>query len=297
MIPHRPASWLPCLAGLAALLALSDPRSPRAAEPPAPAAESPEPPDTRKVFEVDSVDGLVDAIGPDRIIRLAPGEYNLSRAKQKDLPHVAWKKAFDGWDLWIEKVSTLKIEGAGDKPVRVFVSPRYAYVFNLSGVEGLELVNLELGHAPEPGYCAGGVVNAAGCKRIAFRRCVLFGCGTEGLTLRDISGLDFDDSLIRDCTYGILTAEACRDLVFRRSTFRENREFHGFVLTRCGPVRMEKCAIVDNRAGDDDGGCLFQVGSGTVLTLDGCKVLRNRYRVLADPADALKTVDTLIRGE
>ena len=55
--------------------------------------------------------------------------------------------------------------------------------------------------------------------------------------------------------------------------------------------------FLDNRAGDDDGGCLFQLGSGTALTLDGCKVLRNRYRVLADPADALKTVDTLIRGE
>jgi hypothetical protein len=264
---------------------------------PPPPADPPAAPDARKVFEVTSADGLVDAIGPDRIVRLAPGEYNLSRVKQKDLPHVAWKKAYDGWDLWIGKVANLKIEGAGDTPVRVLVSPRYAYVLNLSEVEGLEFVNLELGHAPEPGFCEGGIVNAAACKRLAFRRCVLFGCGTEGLTLRNVSELAFDDSVIRDCTYGILTAEKCRDLVFRRSAFKGNREFHGFILDRCGPVRMEACSIVKNQIGNGDRGCLFQAGSGTELTLDKCKVLGNRYRVVADPADALKTVDTEIRGK
>jgi biopolymer transport protein ExbD len=221
-------------------------------------------PAKRKVIKVRSAQELVEAIGSDRIIRLAPGTYKLSDVRQRDLKHVYWEKIMDGWDLYVRGVSNLR---------------------------------MELGHEPRPGFCTGGVLRAYRCRNLTLRKCVLFGCGTYGLSLQEVNGLIFEDSAIRNCTYGILSARLTRGMVFRRSRFHDSGRYSGFTMNACGPATMTECHVERNlvRTTTNEKQPLFQVGSGTELTLRKCKILRNRYAVLADPPAGLKMVGCEVR--
>lgn len=249
---------------------------------------SPQPVNTggRQVISVCSSEEFVKAVGPDRVIKLAPGEYNLSGLKQRYMDYVRWVQATDGYDLIIRKVRDLRIEGPADTRARLVASPSYVYVLGFEDVAGLELVNLELAHSPKLGYCTGGVVLVNRGKRVTIRNCVLAGSGMEGLTLSKVRGLTFERSVIKECTYGIMTITDCRDLLFKNSRFANNEEWHGITIKDSLGVRFERCRIEKNLAkGSFEGvGSLFEVTSSSDVEVVGGAIRENRFvRLLRPP--------------
>ena len=102
-----------------------------------------------KVVEVSTPEQLIAAIGPDRVIKLAPGQYDLTEPPQRYLKHVYWRQVHDGYELVIRNVKGLRLEGTGGSKAHLITNTVYAYVLAFEDVAGIELVNLELGHAPE----------------------------------------------------------------------------------------------------------------------------------------------------
>ncbi|HUT60798.1 MAG TPA: right-handed parallel beta-helix repeat-containing protein [Phycisphaerae bacterium] len=208
------------------------------------------PADARPVIKVKTAEQFVAALAPNRVVELEPGEYVLSKVKRGKLAHVHWQEAMDKqYELVVRNVPNLGIRGLGSKPVSVLTEHPYAFVLSFRNAPNLALSNLKLGHAPDAGYCSGGVVSVDEANRVTIAGCILYGCGTEGLALRKVQGLVFSQSVIEDCTYGILTANDCRDLHFRKSVFRNNAKFHGFALIDCTGVTFVDCLIRDNLLG------------------------------------------------
>jgi hypothetical protein len=233
---------------------------------------------TAKVIRVSTPQEFVEHIGPNRVLELEPGEYVLSEVQDRRMDFVRWDPNFDGKTLTIRKVENLKIVGIGNKPVRLIVHPRYVFVLNFENCKNVEMVNLVLGHAPDEGYCDSGVVGAVNCEKISIRKCELFGCGTEGLTLTNVRSFSFEDSIIRDCSYGIMTVKNCAGLSFSGSQFIRNHEYYGINLHDTKAVVFNDCVFSKNKIGDT----LFRVTSCSDIVVKGGKISDNEVKGLTN---------------
>ncbi|MDP6543615.1 MAG: right-handed parallel beta-helix repeat-containing protein [Phycisphaerae bacterium] len=246
-----------------------------------------------RVIRVGTVEELISAIGPDRYIAILPGRYDLSSVAQRQMKYVLWSKVHDGYELIIRNVRGLKLIGL-DEPVKILAKPRYANVLSFTNCRNIHLQNLVLGHTPE-GYCTGGVVRMTKCSGVRIYSCNLFGCGIEGLELREVKGLEFYNSVIRDCTYGIMTVVSSSNIIFNDSIFMQNREFGGFTFTDSRNVRLERCVIEGNRFDSLDA-ILFSATSCSDIELRGCTITGNVFKTFMKPANSIKVTGTRIEG-
>jgi len=243
----------------------------------------------RETIEVSSADQFVAAIGPDRVLRLREGKYQLSLVKQRYLKHLYWRQVHDGYELVVRNVKDLRIEAAEKGKVELLAKPAYGYVLAFEKSSGVELSGLVLGHSPDPGFCTGGVVQMTDCRNAAIRDCDLYGCGTEGLTLQRVEGLTFERSVIRDCTYGIGTLAGSNRIAFRDSRFINNKQFYGFEIRDCLGVKFERCQFDRNIAASGIApASLFKIASSSEIEMIGGRITGNRYNQLTGPADAMK---------
>jgi hypothetical protein len=235
-------------------------------------------------INVSTADELVQAIGPDRVLRLAAGEYQLSDVTDRQMEFVRWDRKFDGKSLTLRNVKNLSIVGAGDQPVRLIVRSKYAFVLNFDKCQDIHLSNLTLGHAPQRGECESGVVGANDCSRLTFEKCDLFGCGTEGLTFQNVRQFKFIDSTVRDCSYGIMSLTGCTNFTFARSRFVGNSQYWGLKIDDCKDVSFSDCNIQNNTLTD---GSIFQVTSSADIAFDGGQIHNNHASALMEEADTV----------
>lgn len=265
------------------------PPAPEPAPTPAPAASQKAGP---TVIEVSTAEQLVNAIGPDRTIRVAPGEYILSDVKDRHMTYVRWYPEHDGNSLTIRNVKGMTIEGVGSERVRILVEPRYTFVLALENCEDVELKNLTLGHTPEKGICTCGVVGGRNSKNLRIINCDLFGCGTEGLTLKNVHGLTMKDSIIRDCSYGIMHLESCSRFTFVNVRFTGNEQFHGFDIADCETVLFESCVVEKNKAAEP----LFQIVSSSDIRFVGGAIRGNEVPKLKENDDDIAIEGATVEG-
>lgn len=252
-----------------------------------PAGESTRPhpePDSREIIKVATPEEFLLAVGSNRILHLTADEYAISSVKDRAMDFVRWEKVFDGLSITLRNVRNMSIVGAGQKPARLIVRPAYAFVLHFQDCENIELVNLVLGHAPERGACMNGVLGATSCTGLVVRKCDLFGCGTEGLTLNKVQSLRFEDSIIRDCSYGILSITSCRDLRFERSRFAGNEQYWGMNFNDSRDILFEKCTVENNTADD----ALLEVTSCSNIRFKEGAIRGNRARSLVARDDAVQ---------
>lgn len=185
-------------------------------------------------------------------------------------PTIGWADPYDGKEIDLAGFSNLTIEGEGAM-AGIIVEPRYAYVLSFFNCRDITLRNLTLGHT-DTGHCEGGVVRLAECSSVVIEGCDLYGCGTEGIGTERSSGLACKNTIIRDCSYQIMTLSHCRDFAFEGCRFYNCREFSLINVGFCDDVTFTSCEMYDN---DGD---LFSV-SGNPIRLYGCKITHPAYRM------------------
>ncbi len=163
---------------------------------------------------VDSVEELMDAIGPGRDIHLAPGTYDLTSwinekvgdSPDWDNPYVILEEVYDGYEAQIHDLRNTEFSSStGDpKSVKIVVEPRYADVLSFYNCDNIMLRGLTLGHSPKKGSCAGSVVYMKDCGELWINDCDLYGCGTFGIEAEDSVGVYTADTVIRDCSEGLV---------------------------------------------------------------------------------------------
>ena len=199
-------------------------------------------------IHINSASAFVEAIGSNRVIVVASGNYTLTEAMQYENANATWRDEFDGPELVIRNVSDLTIRADG--PAQLLASPRYVFTLRFENCENLRFENLTMGHT-DAGYCIGGVVGLEACRNVEFENCLLFGCGTIGVAMYDVENFSFVNSTITECTYGLLGIENSRNVEFVESRFTRTGEFD-LISIRGGSknVRFEECEFSDNWCGD-----------------------------------------------
>jgi hypothetical protein len=251
---------------------------------------NPDSADELLTLEVATVDQLVDALGPNRIIRLAPGAYDLSKVKEVSHGFMSVEPEFDGPQIIFHHLKNTELYCDGQEPAHLYVEPRYTYPLYLSDCEGVRLRNLRFGHSPEPGECVGGVAKIVRSKTVDLNECDLYGCGTVGLDLDGAENVVVSNSLIRECNTGFASIESCRDVVLHNCILRNNAVSFGFAIENSDNIRIVNTAIRDNTENPYFSAETPMVRSNrsTNVALEGCQIMKSPFVDVVDPAQGIE---------
>ena len=249
--------------------------------------------ETTPVITVSSPLELINAIGPDRIIRIdrdvleLPAErvaFNNEFVVQEEVP--------DGYQLSIRNVSNLTITSVGEKPVRILAQPRYAYILAFQNVENIKISRVEAGHTPGDNVCIAGVLYFENSRCIELDQTVLFGCGSRGVELSGVSDFTFKDSEIRECVYGIMTIDQSHNCLFVNSVFAENEGWYLIDVGQSKNIRFSQCQIENNEALSSESSSIFDVSNSEEVLVEDCVVEGNTAAWFIDNGDGLVVKDT-----
>lgn len=162
-------------------------------------------------YEVETVDELVEALGPDRVITLKGDSFVLSKSESYQQngfsAYYYWSEEFDGKTLVIRNLSGLTIRAETEDPhdLTIETLPRYADVLRFEDCEDLTLSGFTAGHIKEKGECTGGVLSFVRCNKITVDGCSLYGCGTFGVISKGSEEISVLNTEIYECSYGAMT--------------------------------------------------------------------------------------------
>ncbi|MBQ7554677.1 MAG: right-handed parallel beta-helix repeat-containing protein [Bacteroidaceae bacterium] len=169
------------------------------------------------------------------------------------------EEVYDGRQLTLKNINNLTIIGGlGSK---LIVEPRYACVINLWRCSSVRIQNLVMGHTEE-GVCVGGVIGMNYCYDTQIYNCDLYGCGTYGIVAENSSVTNLVNSIIRDCSEGIVWLIDCSNATFYNCDFFDNAG--GVATYKTTDISFRNCHFYRNRGG------LFTVDRK--IMLDGCEM-------------------------
>lgn len=203
---------------------------------------------------VQTVDELLEAIGPDREIILEPGIYDLCAAFDygavNPREYYFWQECGDGFELKVKGVQNLTIRGSGAEETKLLTTPRYANVLTLQNCSNVILEGFTAGHT-DGGDCMGGVVYLAGCLDVKLNQLGLFGCGTTGVRAEVCTDITVSGCDIYECSYTGIHAGQTDGLVVENCKLRNLGEvqYGGgmvFYIDQCSEVSVTGCEVTDN---------------------------------------------------
>jgi hypothetical protein len=263
------------------------------------------PEDQRNVLRVKNATELIQAIGSDRIIRLAPGRYDLTGLFIVKNRSVDWVDEYDGPCPVVKGVSNLSLvgetgmdasPGASASPgvsagAEIVIAPAYGWVLSFEACTGIRISGLVIGHT-KPGYCLGGVLRFARCDDTEIRSCELYGSGTYGLGLERSTKFSIAGSTVRDCTYGLATVDRCEDLLFDSTNFSGTGEFELFEVQASAHLLFRDCEFSRNH-----GQSLFSVdGETRDWRIVSCRFLDNRVKAFSSGEGKPSLEGAVFRG-
>lgn len=230
---------------------------------------------------VNSVDGLLDAIGHSTEITLEAGFYDLSTASdygtETDNPYYYWSDIGDGYQLTIQNVDTLTIRGDGKEATKLVHTPRYANVVVFQNCTNVTLKGFTAGHT-DGGECAGGVIHLKNCEQAELENLGLYGCGTTGVRADSCKDVTVRYSEIYDCSGNGIQADNTDGLLVENCDIHDlgkNQYAAGeiFWLSQCRNVNIRSCSVSDNRVRQ-----LVNCQPAAGIELRQCAFTRNRVQ-------------------
>ena len=168
---------------------------------------------------------------------------NWERVQTK--PGIYYSAEYDGNQLIVVGMNNINIEGTGANGAFLQVEPRYAEVIKFVNCKNIGISNFTMGHS-ETGDCVGDVLEFQSCENIAVNNCRLFGCGVNGLTVRDSKSISANGTHFYGCYYYGLQLFGSQDAIFVNCQIYSNGM--GIYLDDvCGNVSFDKCEMMNNR--------------------------------------------------
>lgn len=188
----------------------------------------------RQTVQVHNVKELMEALGDHREIVLAPGRYNLSEwLKSPSADRVIHQfeynsispsglyRVYDELELAGFQDLTIRGQDTGAITAEIVSEDQYLPVLKFRNCRNLRLAHLQMGHIVARGTCSGAVLYLDAVQNVSLEKLDLYGCGTYGYEARASKNIILSDSVIRECTYGLVNAVACQDLKIRRTLFKD----------------------------------------------------------------------------
>ncbi|MDX9958557.1 MAG: right-handed parallel beta-helix repeat-containing protein [Spirochaetia bacterium] len=210
----------------------------------------------QQVHRVTTVAEFVQALGPDRVVELAPGRYILSDGYGIDNPAVRWVPVDGGMELQIADSSGLTIRGQGAELV---ADTPYARTLGFHRGTGLVLEGLTLGHKVS-GPCSAGVLGFSGMQDVRVVDCDLYGSGSIGIEISDSLGVEVSGGTIRECTAGAVWIEDSDSVFFDEvSIVRNEGSWPLLGVYGSNAVYFSGCSFSDNQGSE-----FLYFGEGTL---------------------------------
>lgn len=183
------------------------------------------------IISVSTTEQFLSAIGPNRTIKVASGEYDLLSVIT-DNEHIKYEDTYDGKELIIYKVENLKIIGDENSKPNFVIDPRYSNVMVFKDVDNLTIKNIVAGHRKELGECSGGVLQFNFSDNVILENLDLYGCGTIGIDLKDSEKFQIINPNIYECNYGAMTIENSSDIEIVGGNIHDNTVFEALIKAR-----------------------------------------------------------------
>lgn len=247
----------------------------------------------QKSKTVSDVEEFIEAIQSDMSITLLPGRYNLSEMEGRlRTSAVSWSEVFDGKEMVVSNVKNLSIKGMAG--AEIVVDPRYAWVIRFNNSENVSISNLTMGHT-EKGSCVGGVLGFYSGKDIRIKNSVLYGSGTEGVKLEDVNNFTFENSVIKECTYNLMSLKNAENAVFTNSAFLNTGEFDMVIVQGSGKISFKNCMFRDNvNSGYYPHFFTFSDGDASVK-IQNCQFINNQISKFSNQEGRIKLMDNTFK--
>jgi len=182
-------------------------------------------PERKNKVQVSNTLELLNAIADDTEIVMDEGVYNLTADMQLEGEEhfLNWQNSHDkvllsmnlnAFQTEVYCVSGLSIVAAPNANVSIVTEPRNVNVLMFSSCSDIFMSGITMGHTPDKGSCEGGVLKFEYCENIELSGMDLYGCGTYGIVYNDVNKLKLSDSIIRDCSQGIIDGSQGKDFKF-----------------------------------------------------------------------------------
>ncbi len=178
------------------------------------------PNDPRPVVHVETVEELLIALRDRQVIALAEGDFLLDEPLRMSFAHAQQREGTR--NLVLHDLEDVALIGSGNGPTRLVSRNPFGTALSFERCKSLTLAAVQLAHEPDPAEEArgegGGALVLRNCERVWLRDCQLYGLGL-GLKLVNCNSIGLIDSVVRDCTRGVLESRNSEILRFRRSRF------------------------------------------------------------------------------
>jgi len=244
----------------------------------------------KDTYEVSTAQQFVEALGSDRTIVIATNRLVLSEAEPKPAKQVRWSQAKDGHGLTISGVKNLRILGP-EKAKAEIVTRADTFVLAFEKCFNVDLRRLTIRHDRRSGQCTSAILGFVSSTNILLRSSELSGCGTEGMTLSRVAKLEVRDTVVRDCSIGIMSVQHSLNVLFKRCQFLKNGRLYGIDFRNTYDAQFEECEFTGNRSDNE----FIAAALSAKLLVTGGSWTDNKYRQLTSSkaAVAIKAVKGL----
>lgn len=156
---------------------------------------------------------------------------------------------FDEYEIIVRNITGLTIRGGGAAPAPLQCTSEGAYVLSFFNCVDLTIENISAGHLVLD-QCYGGVFSFTDCSNVTLRNTEMYGCGTEGLYLVGVTGMIVTDCVIYECTTDLMSIEACRNIVFTNTEFRDSGWYYAIHILDSNGIMFNSCTFARNIVAD-----------------------------------------------
>ena len=104
--------------------------------------------------------------------------------------------------------------------------------------------NIKAGHV-EKGYCVGDVISLSHCKNSNIDNCDLYGCGVNGLSMYETSGLKISNTEIHDCSENMVIISDCQNISFIKCSMHNCGAGIATWGDKNANITYEECQIIE----------------------------------------------------
>ncbi|NOZ35679.1 MAG: hypothetical protein GXO80_10325 [Chlorobi bacterium] len=126
----------------------------------------------------------------------------------------------------------------------------------------------------------------------------MYGSGMEGITASVVTNLKCNNSIIKSCTYSIMTLDNCNGFEFNNCKFTDNQEFDLVNITNCIGVKFNNSEFSNNQTGTDEYSdySLFNVSKSMSVELKDCTIENNSTVYFANSSNSITITNTKIEN-
>jgi len=250
---------------------------------------------------VNNAQALFDAIGNDVEITLEDGKYDLSTVNGgSEFADIFDFSEYQMEDrtIRIKDVKNLHFVAKNKGKVEWVIPYAFIPVFKIEGGFNISFSGITMGHDVQKGLCEGAVMTVLNANYLHIENCDLYGSGTMGIEAEGVSFLTMQRSVIRECTYGILSLMSSNSFVFDDCTFKDNTGDNMVKLQFAYGLKFNNCQFINNQTPKEYGPYeffRFQDDNQTV-SLNNCTFTNCTSDYFATYAEAIEEKNVNRKG-